>query len=246
MTELMKLDWSDWRRVLVVVAHPDDAEYGLSAAVQMWTRAGVEVSYLLLTHGEAGMQRPPEEAGPLRAAEQAAACAAVGVSDLVMLDYPDGHLTHSAELCRDIARQVRRLRPDVVIATNYDVEAYGGLNQPDHRVAGLATIDGTLAAGNRWVFRDLCEYEGLEPWNPSLLLVAGAARPTHAVGVDERACEAAVSSLACHREYLADLPGHPAPQDFIPAMLTADGELIGERMAVSFRVHQLGGIAAGE
>ena len=80
-------------RVLVVVAHPDDAEYSTSAAVATWTSAGVDVAYLLLTAGEAGMQRPPEEAGPLRAQEQQAACAAVGVKRLTILDFPDGTLS---------------------------------------------------------------------------------------------------------------------------------------------------------
>src|SRR5699024_295846 len=80
---VQNLDWSSWQRVLVVVAHPDDPEYGLSAAVHTWTTAGVEVSYLLLTHGEAGIQgMDPAEVGPLRAEEQRRACECVGVSDL--------------------------------------------------------------------------------------------------------------------------------------------------------------------
>ncbi|MGO1543566.1 MAG: PIG-L deacetylase family protein [Gulosibacter sp.] len=151
---LETLDWNEWQRVLVVVAHPDDAEYGLSAAVSQWTRNGVEVSYLLLTSGEAGMQRPPEEVGPIRAQEQREACETVGVADLSILNHPDGNLVYGLDLWRDIAQKVREFRPDVVITANYDLEAYGGLNQADHRAAGLAAIDGARDASNRWIFRE--------------------------------------------------------------------------------------------
>ena len=126
---LPRLPDDDWSRVLCVVAHPDDMEYGASAAVATWTRRGIGVTYLLLTSGEAGMQRPPEEVGPLRAAEQRRACDCVGVADLVILDHPDGMLMPTLELRRDIARVVRRVRPDAVVTANFDVEAYGGLNQ---------------------------------------------------------------------------------------------------------------------
>ena len=80
------------QRVLCIVAHPDDMEYGASAAVAAWTAAGIEVSYLLLTRGEAGMAEDPEIVAPLREREQRRACEIVGVSDLRYLDHPDGML----------------------------------------------------------------------------------------------------------------------------------------------------------
>ena len=128
-----------WTRVLCVVAHPDDVEYGASAAVATWARRGVNVTYLLLTSGEAGMQRPPEEVGPLRAAEQQRACETVGVKDLIILDHPDGMLMPTLDLRRDIARVVRQVRPQAVVTANFDFEAYGGLNQADHRARDVFT-----------------------------------------------------------------------------------------------------------
>lgn len=175
------------RRVLCIVAHPDDMEYGASAAVAAWTAAGVEVSYLLLTRGEAGMAEEPDVVGPLREREQRRACEIVGVSDLRYLDHPDGMLEGSLALRRDIARVVRTVRPDLVLTTNFEVEAYGGLNQADHRAAGLAAVDGTRDAANPWVFRELGEVEGLEAWSARALLVAGHPAPTHAKSVDSRA-----------------------------------------------------------
>src|SRR3954451_23461989 len=146
----------DFRRVLCVVAHPDDVEYGTSSAVAAWTARGVEVAYLLLTRGEAGMDASrPEQTAALRLREQVAASAAVGVSQVGFLDYPDGVLVYSLEMRRDIARTVRQQRPDAVLVGTWEVEFAAGLNQADHRVAGLASVDAVRDAGNRWVFPEL-------------------------------------------------------------------------------------------
>ncbi len=229
-----------WQRVLCVVAHPDDMEYGASAAVATWTGRGIEVTYLLLTSGEAGMQAPPEEVGPLRAAEQARACETVGVRDLVILDHPDGMLMPTLDLRRDIARVVRQVRPDAVVTANFDVEAYGGLNQADHRAAGMATIDAVRDTDNTWVFRELADGEGLAKWHTRWILVAGSPEPTYAVPVDSAAVDASVASLECHEAYLADLPGHPKPAEFIPEILRQGGQAAGVEHAVLFKAYDLG------
>ena len=229
----------DFTRVLCVVAHPDDMEYGASAAVHHWTSHGVEVAYLLLTSGEAGMQSPPAVVGPLRAREQQEACAAVGVDRLTILDHPDGVLQPTLDLRRDIARVIRRFKPDVVVTSTWDVEAPWGLNQADHRVAGLATLDACRDADNTWVFPELAEDEGLAKWGPTWLLVTGSAEPTHGVPLEDADVMAAVASLAAHTAYLADLPDHPAPAYFIPEMLRAGGEAMGVRHAATFRAHRL-------
>ena len=228
-TVLPAYDWSDFRRVLVVVAHPDDAEYGLSCAVSMWTDAGVEVGYLLLTHGEAGIRHlNPAEAAPLRAEEQRAACATVGVSDLTLLEHPDGQLMDSMELRRDIARHIRQFQPDTVITANFDLEAYGSYNQADHRVAGLMTVDAVRDADNPWVHRDL----DLPAHKTQRLLIANASDATHRVTVDEAGVRAGIESLASHKVYFEALPDHPEPEEFIPMMLEQpDGA-----QAVAFRV----------
>ncbi|MGD8213834.1 PIG-L deacetylase family protein [Aestuariimicrobium sp. Y1814] len=224
--------------VLVVVAHPDDAEYGLSAAVNRWVRSGISVSYLLLTSGEAGMQIPPEEVGPLRAAEQRAACDTVGVEDLVILNHPDGMLNDHLALRKDIARRIREVRPDAVVTMTWAAEVQWGLNQADHRVAGLATLDAVRDADNTWVFRDLATEENLPKWGTRWLLVSGV-EPTHVVPVDQVDVDASVASLNCHREYLAAIPGHPAPAEFIPEMLRQGGAAGGVEYGVALRAYQL-------
>lgn len=233
----------DWARVLCVVAHPDDMEWGASAAVATWVRRGVQVAYLLLTSGEAGMQGPPEEVGPLRADEQARACGVVGVQELTILNHPDGMLVPSLELRRDIARVVRRFRPDAVVTSNFDFEAYGGLNQADHRAAGLSAVDAVRDADNTWVFRELAE-EGLPKWHTRCVLVLWPGQPTHGMAVNAEAVAASVASLECHAAYLADLPAHPKPAEFIPEMLRRGGRDLGAEFGVTFKVYDLGGIAA--
>jgi LmbE family N-acetylglucosaminyl deacetylase len=229
----------EFQRVLCVVAHPDDVEYGTSAAVAKWTARGVEVAYLLLTAGEAGMQRPPEETRALRAGEQRAACDAVGVTSLTMLDHPDGMLVYSLELRRDIARVIRQFRPDVVVCGSWDVDFVAGLNQADHRAAGLATADAVRDADNTWVFPELAASEGLPKWGTTWLLVSGDSRPTHGVDISGVPLERGIASLEAHAAYLGDIPGHPAPRDLITGFTTESGKALGVPNAVLFRAYKL-------
>lgn len=239
--KLPELPDAEWNRILCVVAHPDDMEYGASAAVAHWTMAGKTVGYLLLTTGEAGMQIPPSEAGPLRAREQQKACACVGVDHLTILTYPDGMLEYSLGMRQDIARVIREFRPDAVVTANFDAEAYGSFNQADHRIAGLVTVDAVRDADNAWVFRELAE-EGLAKWGAKALLVAGHSQPTHAVAVDSDAVAASIASLEAHEAYLEALPGHPKPAEFILEILREAGQAMGTQHAVAFRVYDMGGL----
>lgn len=226
-----------FERVLCVVAHPDDVEYGTSSAVAAWTSRGLEVAYLLLTRGEAGMDAsPPARTAQLRTAEQMAASAAVGVSSVEFLDHPDGVLEYSLAMRRDIARAVRQHRPDAVVVGSWEVEFAAGLNQADHRVAGLAALDALRDAGNRWVFPELVA-EGLDPWSPRWLLVSGDSRPTHGVDVTGDALEAGIASLEAHREYLAGIPGHPPVRPMITGITAMYGRRLGVPHAVLFRAY---------
>jgi LmbE family N-acetylglucosaminyl deacetylase len=234
-TALSALPERAFQRVLCVVAHPDDVEYGTSSAVAAWTSSGIEVAYLLLTRGEAGMDAsPPEETAPLRMREQIAGSVAVGVSEVDFLEYPDGVLVYSMQMRRDIARAIRSFRPDAVVVGTWEVEFVAGLNQADHRVAGLAALDAVRDAGNRWVFPELLE-EGLEPWSTRWLLVAGDSQPTHGVDVSGEALERGIASLEAHGAYLAGIPGHPPPRLMLTAITAMQGRAMGVSNAVLFR-----------
>src|SRR5437870_2619747 len=112
------LDDAEVERILVVTAHPDDVDFGAAGTVATWTDKGIEVAYCIVTDGDAGGFDPgvPRSDIPaIRRAEQEAAAKQVGVDDVTFLGYPDGRLEVSIELRRDIARVIRRVRPQRVV-----------------------------------------------------------------------------------------------------------------------------------
>ncbi|MEU9445117.1 PIG-L deacetylase family protein [Streptomyces sp. NPDC048304] len=230
----------DWQRALAVVAHPDDLEYGCSAAIAAWTDAGREVVYVLATRGEAGIDSlDPATCGPLREREQRAGAAVVGVSAVEFLDHPDGVVEYGPALRRDIAAAVRRHRPELVVTLNHrDTWGDFAWNTPDHVAVGRATLDAVADAGNRWIFPEHRE-QGLEPWDGvRWVAIAGSSRPTHAV--DARpGLERAVRSLLEHRTYieaLTDQDPEAYARDFLTARTTATAERFGGTPAVAFEV----------
>jgi LmbE family N-acetylglucosaminyl deacetylase len=229
----------EFDRVLCVVAHPDDVEYGTSAAVATWTARGVEVAYLMLTRGEAGIDgMDPERTAELRVREQIAASHAVGVTDVEFLEHPDGVLEYGLGLRRDVTAAIRRFRPDAVLTSTWAVETAMGLNQADHRVAGLVTADAVRDAGNRWVFPELLA-DGLQPWSPRWLLVTGDGRDTHGVDVSGEPLERGVAALEAHAEYIAGIPGHPPAGAMLRAMTGLNGRAMGVAHAVLLHAYDL-------
>lgn len=223
----------DFSSVLCVVAHPDDIEYGTAAAVARWTAAGKTVTYFLLTRGEAGIDTmPPEQAAGVREQEERDGAAVVGVTEVDFGEHRDGVVEYGIALRRDIAREIRRRRPDVVVTGDYgDRFIAGMLNQADHRAVGLATVDAVADAGNRWIFPELVD-EGLEPWNARYLCFAGTPRPTHFVDVTGY-YDLAVASLEAHAAYNAALPDDfPKPPELIGMILGGGGQAAGVEHAV--------------
>lgn len=215
----------DVERMLCVVAHPDDMEYGASAAVAEWTARGVKVAYLLLTAGEAGIRgMSPAEVGPLRAREQRRACDIVGVQDLTILDLPDGLLEPSIATRAHIARAIRRFRPQAVMCTDWNLEVPWGLNHVDHRAAGLATVDAIRDADNPWIFPEQLG-DGVEAWSTTWLLVTGT-EPSHAIALDRRSVEKGVASLEAHEVYLRELPDHVPPREIVEGAAAAGAQAL--------------------
>lgn len=207
----------DWTTALAVVAHPDDLEYGVSAAVAAWTAAGKRVTYLLVTRGEAGIATmPPDAAGAAREAEQRASAAEVGVGDVRFLDHRDGVVVEGVALRRDIARVIRDVRPELVVTLNHAEGWPGpdgtvvGWNSPDHRAVGRAAIDAVGDAGNRWVHPEL-DAEGLAPHVARHVVVGHSPAARHAVDVTGFV-DAAVASLTHHRLYLEALDDRPVAE----------------------------------
>ena len=113
-----------------------------------------------------------------------------------------------------------------------------GRRQADHRAAGLSCLDAIRDADNPWVFRDLMD-DGLAPWKVGALLVGGHPDPTHGVDVTGEPLRRGIASLEAHAEYLAALPWHPVPSEFIPGMTAQGGAVLGVEHAVLFRRYEL-------
>ncbi|MEU5208214.1 PIG-L deacetylase family protein [Streptomyces sp. NPDC020742] len=234
----------DWQRALAVVAHPDDLEYGAAAAIAEWTAAGREVSYLLVTRGEAGIDGlPPAECARVREAEQRAGAALVGVHTVEFLDdHRDGTIDAGTALRRDLAAAIRRHRPELLITLNHH-DTWGGVrwNSRDHRVVGRAVLDAASDAGNRWIFPELVDTKGLAPWNGvRWVAVAGSPHPTHAAEVGP-GIDRAVASLAAHGAYInglrgTDLDPRAYARTFIEQMLRNGGERYRGRPATLFQL----------
>ncbi len=229
----------DWQRGLVIVAHPDDIEYGAAAAVARWTGQGKDIRYVLVTSGEAGIAgMPPAEAGPLRQAEEIASAKAVGVDQVEFLGYPDGRVQESLELRRDLAAAIRRHRPEMLVLFNFgDTWAPGYANSADHRAVGRAGLDAVSDAGNEWIFPELAD---LPTWSPRWAAVAGPVA-THAVDVTANLDQAA-ASLTEHRRYLEVLSSEPVADQVraIVDMATGPKDGFPAERAVGFELYYFG------
>ena len=227
----------DWRRCLAVVAHPDDLEFGVSSAIARWTAEGKEVVEVLATRGEAGIETlAPEACGPLRTAEQIRAAASVGVETVEFLDWSDGTLTNGLELRRDLARVIRRHRPDVIVSINHrEGFGAGSVNHADHRALGSALLDAVRDAANRWVFRELLA-AGHEPHGGVQFVAFGASSvEDHFVDVTS-SLERGIEALRAHATYLAALAGDFDIEGFLRRNAEEAGRRSGVPLAVTFEV----------
>jgi LmbE family N-acetylglucosaminyl deacetylase len=199
---------SPLERVLVIFSHPDDAEFGAAPAIAALAARGARIDYVVTTDGGKGTDDAavaPETLAATRIAEQRAAADLLGVSEIVHLGHPDGYLAPTLELRRDLARQIRRFRPDVVIAQNPQRRLDGNpyIGHPDHLATGEATLAAVYpAARDRHNFPELLD-EGLEPWKVRQVLVTGVERPNLWVDV-AGTLETGLAALRCHASQLPD------------------------------------------
>jgi LmbE family N-acetylglucosaminyl deacetylase len=232
----------DWERMLCVVAHPDDMEFGAAAAVARWTGQGKHVGYVMVTSGEAGIDAmTPDEARAVREAEQVASAQVVGVDVVEFMGLPDGILEYGVPLRRAIAEQVRTHRPDVVVTGNFR-DTWGGrnLNQADHIAVGRAVLDAVRDAGNRWVFPEQLG-DGLEPWGGVRAVWAfGSPQSGHAVDTTDT-FDAGVASLEAHAAYIDGLGWEDFdPREFLEGMARGTGQRLGVAFAAPFEVFPMG------
>lgn len=226
-------------RALVIVAHPDDAEFWAGGTIATWSEAGVVSTYLVLTDGDAGgvdETVPRAEVPGVRRAEQRSAAKFLGVSDVRFLGRSEGSLVQSSGLRRELVRVIRHVRPQRLLtwSPEWNWSNFRTSCHIDHRMTGELALASTYPeAGNPFAYPELLSDEGLDPWHVPEIWLLNSPTPNHYVDVTEKfdrkmaALRAHVSQTG-HRQHLerevrnklaphtlaAGLPAHRAVEGF--------------------------------
>jgi len=201
------------KKIAVVMAHPDDAEFVCAGAIARWADEGHEIVYVLLTSGDKGSDDPamtPERLAATREAEQREAARILGARDVIFMRCPDGELEPDLKLRRELVRVIRRLKPDVVVCQDPTVRWVDTqyINHPDHRAAGEATLAAVFpAARDRMNFPELLA-EGLEPHKVREIYLAGAQTPDVAIDITAY-IDRKLESLRAHVSQIGDWDPEP-------------------------------------
>ena len=184
--------WDSPQNILVILAHPDDPEFFCGATLAKWARQGHHITYLLLTQGDKGFHdTTPEDMTSekliaLRQVEQQNAAKVIGAENVHFMDNKDGYLIPDLNLRRDVVREIRRHKPDILVTCDpQTLFAVYGINHPDHRAAGQVVLDAMFpAAGNKAFFPELLE-EGFEPHMPKEVWCSLTMQPNTSVDVTD-------------------------------------------------------------
>jgi LmbE family N-acetylglucosaminyl deacetylase len=211
MTEVRQYkqpDWSNVRRVLVIMAHPDDPDFTCAGTAIQMARQGIEVTYMILTNGDKGNHNPEitrNQLIALRKIEQRAAAELCGVKQVLFMGEEDGFLQPTRQLRERVTREIRRIRPELIICTNPDryLVGDGYINHPDHRNAGLVALEAIFpAADNPMFFPEMAD-EGYLPHKISQLYVFGHPEPDVRLDITDDV-ETKIQAILCHKTQIAD------------------------------------------
>jgi len=222
--------------VLAIVAHPDDIEFSCAGTLARWAREGSQIYYLLCTSGDSGIDDPnisKMDATKIREAEQIQAANIIGAKDVIFLREPDGLLEPTIHLRRKLIKEIRRIRPEVIVCGDPTIVWAGNeyINHPDHRAAAAAALDATFpAAGQPNLFREF-EDEGIYAHKPRKVYVTSWKDADVFVNIEET-IDLKIEALKEHKSQMKDWD----PEEAIKKRAQEKG--VGKEMlfAESFRV----------
>ncbi|MBI4299622.1 MAG: PIG-L family deacetylase [Chloroflexi bacterium] len=225
-------------RVLMVMAHPDDAEFSSAGTVAKWAEEGREVYYVICTNGDKGSSDPEMTPGRLaiiREQEQRAAAAVLGVKEVVFLGYGDGELEDTREFRGKIVRLIRKYKPDIVVTMNPYAHGNIFVQHRDHRMCGTATLDAIYPySRDRLHFPEHIK-EGLEPHKVKEVYLTGAGSEANVWVNIEETLDKKVDALLCHRSQI----GNRTKEEFMEGWRNMAARMSpppeGMRYAESFR-----------
>jgi LmbE family N-acetylglucosaminyl deacetylase len=196
---------------MVIVAHPDDPEFFCGGTIALWSRAGHEIIYLVLTNGNKGSDDPamtPARLIEVRRNEQRAAANLLGVRSIIFLDEPDGELRATLQLRQQVVREIRRHQPQVVICPDPTAYYFGNtyVNHPDHRAAGRVALEAIFPAARNRMYHPELLSEGLLPHAVREIYLIGALQPDRWVDITD-VMDLKIQAIRSHASQLADPEG---------------------------------------
>ncbi len=207
--EVKPPDWAEVERVLIIMAHPDDPDFSCAGSTIQMARQGIEVTYMILTNGDKGNHNPLVTRHQLilmRKEEQRKAAAMCGVKDVLFMDEEDGFLRPTPEIRKRVCREIRRIRPQLIICNSPDryISGRGYINHPDHRNAGLIALEAIFPAADNPMFYPDLTNEGYPPHNISQLYISHAEEADVEVDITED-LELKIKAILCHESQFDDL-----------------------------------------
>jgi LmbE family N-acetylglucosaminyl deacetylase len=199
---------TDPKRVMAILAHPDDPEFFTGGTIALWAREGAEIIYLILTNGNKGSDDPkmtPEQLVRLRQDEQRSAASRLGVKTIIFFDEPDGELQATIQLRQRVVREIRRHRPDIVICPDPSAYYFGSnyVNHPDHRAAGQLALDAIFPAARNAMYHPELLDEGLMPHPVHEIYLTGASQPDRWVDITD-VMDAKIEAIRSHSSQLPE------------------------------------------
>ncbi len=200
----------DGKKVMGIFAHPDDPEFFCGATFARWAAEGAQITFVFATSGDKGSDDPAmtrERLAAIREDEERSAARALGVREVIFLRYHDGELYPTLELRRDIVRQIRLLQPDIVVTSDPTVFWFegGGINHPDHRAIGEATLAAVYPiARDRLNFPEMEQHEGLAPHKVEQVYITLTRDPNIEIDVSAHV-ETKIAALREHKSQIKDM-----------------------------------------
>lgn len=197
-------------RAMVVVAHPDDADWGCSGSAAKWARLGWEVVYVLCTDGSKGtedMTLTGEELSAIRYEEQREAGRILGLKTVEFLHFPDGYLEPTIDLRRAIVRQIRKHRPHILLTTNpkRDLNSSGYIGHPDHFAAGEATLSAVFPSARDHLWDPQMLDDGLPPWKVhEVWVMMFGEESNHYHALEAQDVETSIAALLAHKSQIGE------------------------------------------
>lgn len=201
-------DWENVKRVMVIMAHPDDPDFTCAGTVIQMARRGIEVTYMILTNGDKGNHNPEITRNQLiamRKIEQRKAAELCGVKQVLFMNEEDGFLRPTRSIRKRVTREIRRIRPELIICPHPDryFSGMGYINHPDHRNAGLVALEAIFpAADNPMFYPDMAD-EGYLPHKISQLYITGHDDPNLQIDITDDV-DLKIQSILCHKSQIGN------------------------------------------